>query len=78
MANRTKKLAVHANPAATVRVYMDLPSQTNASLEVLAQSSGRTKKGQLEFLINEAVAEYQAKEIETGKRARALLKKGKK
>lgn len=52
------------------RVYMDLAGETDAKLEALAKANGRTKKGQIEFLINEAVKEYDAKEAETNKRAK--------
>jgi hypothetical protein len=60
---------------AFVRVYIDLHGETNAKLEALAKANGRTKKGQLEMLVNEAVAEFDAKEKETSKRAKKAEKK---
>lgn len=60
----------------TVRIYADIGSETNAKLEELAKANGRTKKGQIEFLIREAIAERNALEAETEKRAKAE-KKGK-
>lgn len=52
------------------RVYVDLPGEADAKLEALAKSQGRTKKAQLEWLINEAIAEMDAQEKETAKRAK--------
>lgn len=60
----------------TVRIYADIDDKVNEQLEQLAQANSRTKKGQLEFLIREAVAERNALEAETEKRAKAD-KKGK-
>lgn len=66
-------------PAVTVafrRVYLDLSGEVDAKLEALAKATGRTKKGMLEFLVNEAVKEHDTKEAETTKRA--AKKEGKK
>lgn len=52
----------------TRRIYMDLPIAADEMLEALATSNGRTKKGQLEFMIKEAHAEQIARDAETTKR----------
>lgn len=52
------------------RVYVDLPGEVDAKLEALAKAEGRTKKATMERLINEAVAEHDAMEKETKKRAK--------
>ena len=62
---------------ATRRVYMDLSGDNDAKLEALAKANGRTKKGQLEFLVNQAVAEFEANEKESNKRDSASRQKAK-
>lgn len=74
MGNKTKTVAAHSIEGATVRVYADISNEANAFLEALATSNGRTKKGQLEWMLNEAKKEHDVNEAETNKRASAAKK----
>lgn len=69
-----KEASKQSQSSATVRIYADISSEVNAGLEQLSSMTKKTKKGMLEWLINDAVSEFVGKEIETGKRARAVLK----
>lgn len=54
-----------ANGTKLVRIYADIAEQQDAALEELARINGRTKKGQLEYLIREATATQAANEPQT-------------
>lgn len=61
-------MVIQASAVAFRRIYADISGEADAKLEAIAKANGRTKKGQIEWLINEAVAEFVVKESESTKR----------